>query len=548
MVSPSKKKRRRRDRLSDLPDDLLGHVLSFLPAEEAGRTAVLSCRWRRALELVETISFKPLPTIDVDDENRRLVDRVTNALVARRRGCGDMPLRCFRVAMHRYAPPDNYALDKWLSYTCSHGVQELRLETAMHGHAYTGGCYIVGTDGYDDESSSDSSDDLDGTDGYDNLDGNDGYNDLDGNDSYDSSWDSDGYDDSDGSSHYDSGHSDSETPTRYDVPACARLQYDISPELFCCATLRALHLVSCSLPPRQLPSTIHLPSLETLSLTKITYTSRQISGENMQRVISCCPRLADLTLEACRQMTDITVKRLTSFAVRCCHRVHRVTIDDTWETLQAFEYRGDASSCEFTLVGDAPRRIASAKIQVCSSGKKKKKKIDFEGLRKLLLLLVNARHLHLGWPDVSDEALWTEEYDDFHTLHFPGFHNLKMLELGCHCTDPRVGDRVAGVLRQTPNLTALVIGFESWDQNYGVLDVSKVAVPCLRERVKEMRVEQYDEGVKLQKQLLKWLLGHALVDESVRVVLKRGRYTVPDYLVNEIRSWAPNPATRITLS
>ena len=36
------------DRLRDLPDGVLGHVLSFLDAKQAGRAAVLSRRYRYA--------------------------------------------------------------------------------------------------------------------------------------------------------------------------------------------------------------------------------------------------------------------------------------------------------------------------------------------------------------------------------------------------------------------------------------------------------------------------------------------------------------------
>ncbi|KAM0822968.1 hypothetical protein ACQ4PT_071182 [Festuca glaucescens] len=283
MVSSAKKKRRPRDRLSDLPDDILGHVLSFLPAEEAGRAAVLSRRWRRAFDVVQTISFQPLHilSIGVEAENRILIDMVNNALLARRSSGGDAPLRYLRVPIRWYTAPDCYTVDKWLSYALRHGIEELRLETY-----------------YDDDSDSDD---------------------------YDSDYDS-AYDGSTG------------------VPHLPRYRYDVSPELFSCATMRALHLVSCSLPPRLLPPTIHLASLDTLSITNITYTTlqadhvpRQISAENIQRVISCCPRLAELTLEGCHQITDITVQRLASFALRCCHGVRRVTLDASSETLRAFE-------------------------------------------------------------------------------------------------------------------------------------------------------------------------------------------------------------------
>ena len=35
------------DRLSSLPDDVIGRILSFLPARQAARTTQLSRRWRR---------------------------------------------------------------------------------------------------------------------------------------------------------------------------------------------------------------------------------------------------------------------------------------------------------------------------------------------------------------------------------------------------------------------------------------------------------------------------------------------------------------------
>ncbi|KAK1677614.1 hypothetical protein QYE76_038462 [Lolium multiflorum] len=527
MVSSAKKKRRPRDRLSDLPDDILGHVLSFLPAEEAGRAAVLSRRWRRAFDVVQTISFQPLQilAIDMEAENRILIDRVNNALLARRSSGGDAPLRCLRVPIRWYTAPDCYAVDKWLSYALRHGIEELHLETSMLVRSYPDAveqCCLCG-----------GSKDVGFQHGT--------------NDDYDSDLDSTDYDDDDDSDDYDSDYDSAGATPTYDgntgVPLYAHLtrhRYDVSPELFSCATMRALHLVSCSLPPRLLAPTIRLPSLETLSLANITYTTlqandvpRQISAENIQRVISCCPRLADLTLEGCHQITDITVQRLARFALRCCHGVQRVAVDASSETLRAFEYRGrpPAASC-FRLGGGAPR-VASVKINIC--GSKRSRTMDQDRLWEFLVLFAEAAHLQLN-------VIWN-------ALHFPPFHNLTRLELGCRCTDPSAVRRVAGVLRQTPNLTALTIKL-CWDKSREVncrrvLDVPNLPVSCLRERVRKMSVEQY-HGLKPQKMLLKWLLRSALVVESVSVN-KDGGY-MPTDLVNEIKSWAVNPATTMTFS
>ncbi|CAM0907760.1 unnamed protein product [Alopecurus aequalis] len=47
-----------RDRISGLPDSVLGHVLSFLPTPEAGRAAALSRRWRYIFGHVHTVTYE----------------------------------------------------------------------------------------------------------------------------------------------------------------------------------------------------------------------------------------------------------------------------------------------------------------------------------------------------------------------------------------------------------------------------------------------------------------------------------------------------------
>ncbi|KAM0860899.1 hypothetical protein ACQ4PT_044025 [Festuca glaucescens] len=385
----------------------------------------------------------------------------------------------YRVVAPGRVSPDSCAVDQWHSYALAHGVQELHLQTSTRHHDMI--CALCC--------------------GRDTGKGSSGYS-----------------------------NSQKDEYLKHVVPA----------KLFSCATLRSLHLASCSLPPNLAASTVQLPSLETLALSNIS--SSVSSSASIQQLISGCPRLANLTLEACHQIQDITVDtRLRTFALRCCHSLRRVTVDLS-ET-RVFEYLGQAAP-----VIDGPPTNASAKIHICtcSSGKN-----DFDSLSGFLLLFVNAKHLHFAWPDVTKNPL--SDYDDFFTLHFPRFPNLTRLELGSRCAHPRAVDAVAGILRQTPNLTALSLKLGDHESSYGAygphfaVDVPDVpAVQCLRERVREMSVELY-EGANVQRMLLKTLLRGALVLQSLRLVFASGCYSELDALTDEIKSWLANPATTINI-
>nr|XP_020151930.1 F-box/LRR-repeat protein At4g14103-like [Aegilops tauschii subsp. strangulata] len=91
MAYPRKKKSppssgRRSDRISGLTDDVLGHILSFLPTKEAARAAVLSRRWRHVFGSVHTISFE-------ETEGEREQDWFTYYVQApERKSCSDVLL------------------------------------------------------------------------------------------------------------------------------------------------------------------------------------------------------------------------------------------------------------------------------------------------------------------------------------------------------------------------------------------------------------------------------------------------------------------------
>jgi hypothetical protein len=60
----------------------------------------------------------------------------------------------------------------------------------------------------------------------------------------------------------------------------------------------------------------------------------------VQRLVSACPRLANLTLESCEKLAVLAVHgtRLHRLALRCYHDLAAVATDSS--ELQAFDYRG----------------------------------------------------------------------------------------------------------------------------------------------------------------------------------------------------------------
>uniref|UniRef100_A0A453D0A2 F-box domain-containing protein n=3 Tax=Aegilops tauschii TaxID=37682 RepID=A0A453D0A2_AEGTS len=248
--SPSPQKKRKgtssgsRDRLSDLPDALLGHVLSFLPKKEAGRAAGLSRRWRDVFCNVHAVSFGERPGARATDwttfyheaEEKKscsaaLLDDVCSTLLCRRRSAEHhVPLRSFRFAFNRCHHWNFVHVDQWLSYVLRHGNQELHLDL----------CFKIAP--ICDDKAVDS--------GTDNTDDEDESSKL-----------------------------------------RRRWVYVLPKRLFTCRVVRTLCVAYCRL---KLPAAVNLPLHETLSIT----APHSDGGRSIQRLISGCPRLVNLTLEA----------------------------------------------------------------------------------------------------------------------------------------------------------------------------------------------------------------------------------------------------------
>ncbi|KAK8465059.1 hypothetical protein PHAVU_010G138000 [Phaseolus vulgaris] len=117
------------DRLSDMPDCLIHHILSFLETKDAIQTSVLSKRWRYLWVSVPCLNFS-------SKSFTRLVDFKKFVLwVLNHRDSSHVKLLVYYRFGVDYAT-DQHLLNKVIEYAASHGVEEIKINL----RAKTSGC------------------------------------------------------------------------------------------------------------------------------------------------------------------------------------------------------------------------------------------------------------------------------------------------------------------------------------------------------------------------------------------------------------------------
>ncbi|XP_042503888.1 putative F-box/FBD/LRR-repeat protein At1g78760 [Macadamia integrifolia] len=104
------------DRISDLPDSVIHHILSFLPIKDVIRTSFLSSRWRYLWASVPSLYFDGF----VFSPKTKFVKFVDSVLL-RRNGWG---IQKFCLRFSDYYCDTSHAYT-WISTAVSHNVQEL---------------------------------------------------------------------------------------------------------------------------------------------------------------------------------------------------------------------------------------------------------------------------------------------------------------------------------------------------------------------------------------------------------------------------------------
>jgi hypothetical protein len=107
----------KQDRLSDLPDSVVLHILSFINTKEAVQTCILSKRWKNLWKFLTTLTFSTRHFQTV----RPFTKFVSHVLSHR-----DDSTALQALNFHRAGNVEPYLLKKIVKYAVSHSVQWLR--------------------------------------------------------------------------------------------------------------------------------------------------------------------------------------------------------------------------------------------------------------------------------------------------------------------------------------------------------------------------------------------------------------------------------------
>ncbi|KAL0719195.1 hypothetical protein Bca4012_068519 [Brassica carinata] len=121
------------DRVSNLPDEVLCHILSFLTTKEAALTSILAKRWRNLLAFVPYLTIDDSVFLHPEEDKRyrddiiqSFMDFVDRVLTLQ----GNSPLNKFSLKCLTVV--DTQRLDAWISIALARGVSDLDLAIMLN--------------------------------------------------------------------------------------------------------------------------------------------------------------------------------------------------------------------------------------------------------------------------------------------------------------------------------------------------------------------------------------------------------------------------------
>ncbi|XP_058741912.1 F-box/LRR-repeat protein At4g14103-like [Vicia villosa] len=131
MESGSKSKRREgQDMTSDLPDSIIGHILSFLSTKQAVRTSVLSKRWIHMWTFVTKLSFNDRDSND----SYPSYNNISNKSVSFSKFVNRVLLHLNNATIQEFhlSLPENYDpnyINQWVSTVLNRGVKKINVSS-----------------------------------------------------------------------------------------------------------------------------------------------------------------------------------------------------------------------------------------------------------------------------------------------------------------------------------------------------------------------------------------------------------------------------------
>lgn len=124
------------DRISELPDEILVYILSFLTVKEAADTSVLSRRWLSLWTCIPRLDFEATKPLDEVASQIKLRKRHMKKYLRWVNGtlqmCKVQKLGQFRICfdLNKFV---QHEIDKWLEFAFSRNVQILELDLNKGG-------------------------------------------------------------------------------------------------------------------------------------------------------------------------------------------------------------------------------------------------------------------------------------------------------------------------------------------------------------------------------------------------------------------------------
>ncbi|XP_060965770.1 F-box protein At4g09920-like [Cannabis sativa] len=131
------------DRISKLPDEIITHILSFLPTKDVVQTCILSKRWKHIWYSVPTLFFSEnATTCDIE----KFYEFVDNCLKHRKQYMIESSIFTFKLNLNGYrisyfedgyhTTRKNHFVDKWLAFVVENNVKEFDLSMLEHVGPY----------------------------------------------------------------------------------------------------------------------------------------------------------------------------------------------------------------------------------------------------------------------------------------------------------------------------------------------------------------------------------------------------------------------------